>query len=197
MYSANSSWTWCARVRATNVANNQVIISAQYASGAYAVMAFDTSTIKFDYNGTAINFATGITNNTYYHVAIVGSGGAQSLWVNGVQRATGTAAAPAASNMSRFDIGSFGAGFAWITGDIQDVMVWPIAISSEDLKNQWNQRLPVRGSLAAWYPLHPGTGRTIDYSGLGRTLTVSGTVTDSTTPPVAGWAGSELTQLII
>jgi hypothetical protein len=46
--------------------------------------------------------------------------------------------------------------------------------------------LPVHGNnLYAWYPLLQGMSRTVDYSGLGRTLTETGTITVGRGPPVA------------
>lgn len=125
--------------------------------------------------------------NTWYHLTMVRSSTQLlNLYVNGVANAgpstqdvTGrTAATKMALGLSTW------ATTNELNGRIAHVKVWTAALSTAEMVNEMNSVRPVRWTnLWAWYPIIAGD-RTLDWSGNGRSLTETGSVTTSDDPGI-------------
>lgn len=127
---------------------------------------------------------------TWYHLAIVRSGGNLVGYLNGVADTTQSAAA---FTSTRFWLGNSQFTTNNLDGRIAGCLIYEAALTDAEIQQQMRQYAPVRTSnLWAWYPMADNTvaGCAVDYSGNGRNLTTNGTLTLEDGPPVAWKQGA-------
>lgn len=155
-------------------------------SGSYVIFSTDS-------DGTGLSFYSGggsptpiqLTVGTRYFIALAKSSGNVTIYVAAdsatsfTTSSTTSAGSPSPSNVR---LGESVFGGEWLNGVMQNVKVWSgVALTQAEL---WQERLSYRPKrtldLYAWWPLLPGSDaeRGRDYSGRGRNLTVTGTITD-------------------
>jgi hypothetical protein len=119
---------------------------------------------------TAIN---ALTLNTWQHVAATYNGSAMKIYVNGIQvgslNRTG-AIPPSARDLL---IGQCPAAARYMNGSIDEVRIWNIARSAQDISNDRYTELPPQSNLVAYYRMTNGNGSLLsDNSGNGNTATL-------------------------
>jgi hypothetical protein len=98
------------------------------------------STIYFDTGGccdatmrTQINMA-GTDFTAWHHIALVKNGAAKEIWVDGLQRMTGTNTAPITSGFSTMYIGGAAANTGeYVNGDIDDFAIFSSALTPAEI----------------------------------------------------------------
>jgi len=133
------------------------------------------------------------TTGTWYHFALVFTGTALDVYINGAFAYTTAATTSAgAATLSYIRIGSPAAAGVEAKETIQDVVLYTAALTAGQIAGLAAQRLPtVAANLAAQYPLFPsGIGTSLnDYSGNARTLASVGTaVANGSNEPAVPWA---------
>ena len=89
-------------------------------------------------NGTAINGATTIETETWYHAVFTrDSAGAAKIYLNGVQDATGTLDSTAPVN-DNFEIGGSTTLTRWFTGDIPIAKIYNQVLTADEIKQNYN-----------------------------------------------------------
>lgn len=144
--------------------------------GATPFWSIGTSSPDYD---SALTVVAG----TWYHVALVRNGTTKTLYVDGVQQATGTGSETPGPDLliGAFDETSTGNFY----GRLAAVKVWKAVLTLAEIQQESRQVMPVRtATLAAWYPLLSPSAGEIDYSGNAKTLTVTGTPITASGPPV-------------
>lgn len=98
--------------------------------------------------------------NTWYHLAVVKSGGTATLYVNGMAVGTG-AIGTTTTNTNPVYIGARNDALNWMGGRIQDVRIWNVARTQAQIQANRNLKIPPTTSgLVANYYLNEGTGTT-------------------------------------
>lgn len=181
-----TSRTMAAWVRKTT-SSDAGICELNYGGGTWgtsiSTFAGDLFLTEFnDVGGVNVQYTlAGYVVNTWYHLAITYDGTNARFYVNGAlvqTSAWSSAGAPSGTN--------------WVFGqqnvDLQDIAVYNAQLSDAEISQLYRRRLPSRRTnLLAYYPLHPGSGRTVDYSGVGKTLTSAGSPSDTSSAPQANW----------
>lgn len=120
--------------------------------------------------------ATSVTEGAWAYLCMIRNGNTKTLYLNGIQEATGS---DAAAGSTELIIGSFNFGSAaenW-DGGLAAVKVWDgAALTQDEIKTEMHSFLPRRfANLRAFYPMRDvGEDQTDFYTG-GLTLTVTGT----------------------
>ena len=132
--------------------------------------------------GTELNdFTSGVAAaaGTWVHLYFSRSGATKTLWVNGVQVATGS---DAAAGSTTLEIGDWQTGTAPWDGRFSAVKVWDgYAGDIDDAKQEMLQTAPVRlANLRAFYPFDVAS--TADSYTAAQTLTATGTPTSELGP---------------
>jgi hypothetical protein len=150
----------------------------------------DPSAIMYGAIGADNNLAAqSFSTSTWMSVAMTYDGSTYSLYINGNVT---TAAATHSSTVNSIQVGS---AFVSNAFAIQDLMVYGRVLSAVELADASRLRRPLATSLVAWYPFLGGGTRLTDFSGLGRTLSVStGSVSDYATPPGVAWNAPQILQ---
>lgn len=123
-----------------------------------------------------------ISLNTWTHVAMTFSGATIVGYINGAQYGSGGTPTATGISWKRIVVGGF-------NGDAQDAWLFNRVLTAAEVAHLYRQRHPriSRASLVGYWPLAVGGSATADYSGNGRTLTATGTVTDATRSAPVGW----------
>ena len=169
-YTTSSAFTIEAWVKINSLASSINTIVGKKAPGggtsgyAFYINTWGTSDRKVVFEATGGTFisTTSIPNNTWTHVAVsVASGGAATIYINGVSSGTGTVTIP--SNSNSINVGAFGNnGYFYFNGSIDEVRIWNVAKSAAELNN--NKNLDVTGSpnLALYYKFNEGTAALVN-----------------------------------
>jgi hypothetical protein len=128
-------------------------------------------------------FADGgaLTLNAWNHLVLTFTASNMRTYVNGVAQGTSTGATATAIAWNRIVIGGF-------NGDASDAVLYNRELSASEIAALYKTRRPIvdRTGIVGYWPLFAGSSL-VDHSGKGRTLTATGTVTDSTRSVPAGW----------
>ncbi|WP_310594203.1 LamG-like jellyroll fold domain-containing protein [Flavobacterium sp.] len=163
-YTTSSAFTIEAWVKINTSASSINTIVGKKAPGggtsgyAFYINSWGSSDRKVVFEATGGTFisTTSIPNNTWTHVAVsVASGGAATIYINGVASGTGTVTIP--SNSNSINVGAFGNnGYFYFNGSMDEVRIWNVAKSAAELNN--NKNLDVTGSpnLALYYKFNEG-----------------------------------------
>jgi gliding motility-associated-like protein len=169
-YTTSSAFTIEAWVKINSSASSINTIVGKKAPGggtsgyAFYINSWGTSDRKVVFEATGGTFisTTSIPNNTWTHVAVsVASGGAATIYINGVASGTGTVTIP--SNSNSINVGAFGNnGYFYFNGSMDEVRIWNVAKSAAELNN--NKNLDVTGSpnLALYYKFNEGTAALVN-----------------------------------
>jgi len=144
-----------------------------------------------DLNRCSDNFSTGDTDvdagasftlNTWKHIAATFNSSNTTVYVNGAVAATGTGTIGTAKPWVKLVIGGF-------VGDAQDACCFNRVLTAAEIQQLYRRRWPAtsRANLVGHWPLCAGGSRNTDFSGLGSTLTATGTVTDASRTAPVGW----------
>lgn len=146
-----------------------------------ANVRWSIGTSASDFNGTST-----VTAGVWCHVALTRSGNDKTLYLNGVQEASGN---DAAAGNTELMIGSFNAGSAdenW-DGALAAVKIWDAAVLTlDEIKSEMHSFVPMRfANLRAFYPFWSTGDDETDFYTAGQTLTIfSGTPTTAEGPPI-------------
>jgi len=149
--------------------------------------------------GTANSYTTGsaLTNNTWYHVAMVRSSStSMTIYLNGVSDisfANNVGSRAAATHVLIGQVNNFP-----LIGRLAGVKAYTAALSAAEVLAESYSFIPSRwANLWAYLPMW-GASPEVDYSGNDRSFTVVGTLTHEDNPPIgiyppwggcAGWQG--------
>jgi hypothetical protein len=165
-------------------ADTDYIIAGILTSGGLNYTESNNSGSDVSDTGSALSLAT------WYHLAIVRSGGNLVGYLNGVADTTQSAAA---FTSTRFWLGNSQFTTNNLDGRIGGCLIYEAALTDAEIQQQMRQYAPVRtANLWAWYPMADNSvaGCAVDYSGNGRNLTTNGTLTLEDGPPVAWKQGA-------
>lgn len=130
------------------------------------------------------NFLAGPTFslNTWTHVAMTYNATTTVGYVNGAQVASGGIPLTTARPWKRVVIGGF-------NGDAQDAWLFNRVLTAAEVAQLYRQRHPriSRSSIVGYWPLASGGSAATDFSGNGRTLTATGSVTDASRSAPTNW----------
>ena len=154
--------------------------------------------IQTDGTGTRIGLwqadfmttGTNLTVGQWYHLALINSSTACTVYLDGVQDITRAHAAGALTwTQAYFGTNSLATSEA-LNGNIGIIKVWNATLTVAEINAEKHIILPQRyANISGWWPTFPGE-RTLDYSRQGN-LTQVGTVTDEANPPVS-WGASPI-----
>lgn len=151
----------------------------------YLVGVSASGVLQF-WNGSTGGSGSTLTTGTWYHVAmrVNGTGAsAVEVYLNGTLdfTANGNGAATASAIWFANDDAS---SSEWFNGAVAAWKVWDAVLSADEIRIEARQIAPVRfAGLNGFYPLFSITDDEVDYSTLGRTLTVGGTFSSDIGPP--------------
>jgi gliding motility-associated-like protein len=113
--------------------------------------------VVFEATGGTFISTTSIPNNTWTHVAVsVASGGAATIYINGVASGTGTITIP--SNSNTINVGAFGNnGYFYFNGGIDEVRIWDVAKTASEINTFKNSDVRGFANLQLYYKLNEGT----------------------------------------
>ena len=158
----------------------------QLNQGGYAIVIGETL------NDTAIGSTLSL--NTWYHIAWVRASTTNNrLYVNGVIDITDLTTQIGGTTEAGICYYDQALSTLWSDCRIAYSKIWNnVQLSAEEILNEMNSIRPVRtDGLWAFYPHMPDASeRLADYSGNGRTLSQTGTITDEDPPPVSWVVGS-------
>jgi hypothetical protein len=135
---------------------------------------------------TSDNVGSTLTAGVWYHIAWVVSGTtSMSLYVNGVLD-IGPVTVDDAGDALRIGMYRTTNNNENFNGRTNNVQVYDTNLTAAEILQEMHRIRPVRtANLWAWWPMFPGIGeRTLDYSGNGRDLTETGTLSDEVSSPV-------------
>jgi len=138
--------------------------------------------------------ATGsaVSAGVWYHIGIIRGAVAQrtDVYVDGTLQLQLTDDLSWTPDILRFMNDSFD---DWVDGRIQHVKFWEAALTTAELDNERFVAVPQRtANLAGWWPCLDQPTGSEDWSGLGRNLTQTGTLTTEDGPPVSWGVDAEL-----
>src|SRR3990167_4213337 len=146
-----------------------------------------TNTNLLLWDGSGVVNGSNISLGTWYHLALVVEGLATAddalVYLNGVLDITN----PNPSDLSVASLLWLGNTneSQFLNGRIAAVKIYDDILTPAEIINEMRQILPFRtGNLNSFYPLNNISEDEIDFSGLGRTLTVGGTLTTEDGPPI-------------
>lgn len=126
----------------------------------------NSNNIQFVVNSTFLNSSYAIPLNTWTHVAAVYDGANMYVYANGSLVASQPAVISLPTSTDQFNIGSRVGGSEYFTGNIDDVRVWNIARTAEQIAGAMNCELQGNESgLVAYYQFNQGTDQ-VDNSGV-------------------------------
>ncbi|WP_157804982.1 LamG-like jellyroll fold domain-containing protein [Confluentibacter lentus] len=120
-----------------NTNGNNQIIAGQ--NDLYLRLNDATNTISAVVEGTTITSTNAITDGVWTHVAVTTQGGQTVLYINGVQEASD--ASGGITDASNFSIGKATSGTNYFKGEIDEVRVFNVALTSDELKRMVYQEL--------------------------------------------------------
>lgn len=124
-----------------------------------------------------------VSTNTWYHVAIVQSSNSKTLYVDGVQDGSGSDAETNITDLMVAALVDAGGG-TWV-GRLAAIKVFNIAMTIAEIQQERWFYKAVTNAPYSLYPFLSITSDQDDFSGNGRTLTVTGTPTTDLGPPIA------------
>lgn len=149
-----------------DAANGRVMLNIQNdpigALGRYMGIYAEDNCVSIAFSGHRTLCSSTLLTNTWYHVAVIVPSGATTtgqaqIWINGVNQSLSTkAGSPRTLNTEtgHFSIGSTAnAGGAFFNGSIDEVKIWNIALSSEQL-NQSRDYWLYKNNLTNWNYIH-------------------------------------------
>lgn len=140
-----------------------------------------TTLTLFDRN-FANQGATALTVGGWYRAAAVLNGTAWTLHL-GVGGAALTTTTAARAAISAPPVMELARNIDWWNGRVANVKVYAAALSVDECERELQQYQPARTeNLLRWHPFL--TAETVDYSGAGNTLTVSGSPFTEDGPPI-------------
>jgi hypothetical protein len=117
----------------------------------------NSNNIQFVVNSTFLNSSYAIPLNTWTHVAAVYDGANMYVYANGSLVASQPAVVSLPTSTDQFNIGSRVGGSEYFTGNIDDVRVWNIARTAEQIAGAMNCELQGNESgLLAYYQFNQG-----------------------------------------
>ena len=92
------------------------------------------------------------TQNTWYHLALTWDGTTSTLYVDGIEKASGSQSSPAPDSLSRdFIIGAAWNGSSWsVNGLIDEVRIYDRALSEKEVWAAYNSFIPWDGNQAVF-----------------------------------------------
>lgn len=140
------------------------------------------------YNGVSTALGSTPTLNTWFHLAMVVNGtstGNFLTYYNGALDITYDANSGTSTDLILGNSDDPGVA-EWLNGCIAAVKVYDAVLVAAEIAQEMRQYMPFRtASLNSFYPLLSIADDEIDFSGNGRTLTVSGTLATEAGPPIA------------
>lgn len=156
--------------------NNGQILGLRYVSGN---PRFFLGTNNFNFDGSSTLSAT-----TWYHGAYTRSVNTHTGYLNGVQEATGSDNADTSGDLCIGDWDATDNGDEW-QGRFAAVKLWDAALTVAEIQQEMRQYLPHRTTnLLGFFPLTTIGDDEIDFSGNGKTLTVTGSPVTIDGPPI-------------
>jgi hypothetical protein len=130
------------------------------------------------WNGRGLVAGSNLALGTWYHVAMTvsGTGGGQfKVYLNGALDITFDGSPDITPE--RMSLGNDSHN-EWLDGNAANVKIYDAVLTQSEIAQEMTGAAPVRtASLNSWYPIQSATDANIDYSGNGRTLTISGALT--------------------
>lgn len=174
--------------------SNQAIITKRNGSAnqdyVFGVLA---STGQLFISSTGASFATyygsrTVVDSNWHHVAASFDGSTLIFWIDGTQDTPLPASGSLRQSVGPLCVGSYN-NFSsnGANGNIDEVRIWNIARSAAQIKEDFHRHLlGSEAGLRAYYTFDEGVGNfSLDLSGNGNTLTMSGTL-----DPLADWFNS-------
>jgi hypothetical protein len=185
-------------VRKTSSVNNS-LFQISYGSGTWLseISTFGGDLFVTDASsGGSAQYTFTFTVNQWYHIGYTYDGTNKRVYVDGALVSTQAWSSAGAPSGDGWIFGA--ANFTAPDADLQDITIWDVVLTADEIAQLFRQRLPRRrNNLVAHYPLFPDAARTADYSGNGRTLTSAGTPTEATSNPSAPWTGGRPQSIYI
>ncbi|GGD28092.1 choice-of-anchor D domain-containing protein [Hyunsoonleella pacifica] len=153
-----TEFTLSAWIKRDTGTTNASIISKRNAadSEGYDLRINGSGQLEFSVNGGAgtLNTTVAIPENKWHHVAVIYESGTARLYIDGVEAASSTLPAPVATSQ-KFLVAAAD-GFDpnttdYFTGNIDEVRVWDVALSLDQLRYVMNQEIINDSTLALEY----------------------------------------------
>lgn len=183
-----SAWVWVTALPAAGQYRNAFGMNGSMGagvrtSGADSLWFIGTNTNDFD-SSTGL-----VATGTWYHLVLARSGNTKTLYVDGVQRASGSDTEAGNTGLVVGDFTTTGDNTSNWNGRLGAVKVWDgVALTAEELLTERWQYAPHRfANLRAFYPLLSIGEDETDYYVNGLTLTVtqvSGSIATAEGPPI-------------
>lgn len=128
-----------------------------------------------------------ITNNTWYHLAMVRESNASlKLYLNGALDATNTQSVSTRAVAAVVEFLRQGTAFDTGEGRVFGYKEWATSLTAAEILNEMRHIRPCRfPNLNAWHPLTGSASDVGDLSGLARVFNTAGTPTLADNPPVS------------
>jgi len=189
-----NSFTLEAWIKLLPTGSNQAIITKRNGTANQDYVLGATGTQGQLYlSSTGASFATyygsrSVVDSSWHHVAASFDGSTLIFWVDGVQDTSMPASGSLRQSIGSLCVGSYnnfsGNG---ANGNIDEVRIWNIARNATQIRENFHRHLQGNeDGLRAYYTFDEGIGKwSLDHSGNGNTLTMSGTL-----DPIADWFNS-------
>lgn len=156
--------------------------------GCYLNTTGSPDVFDIEFTGGAVAGTTGISTgtSTWYRLALTfnNTSNAYTLYLNGASEATSSAFTGSVT-IGRLTIGNVPQGGAFTNGRLANPKLFTSVLTLAECEHELSQYLPrTFSNLWGWWPSPAGASDLVDYSGNGRDLTASGTLTAADGPPI-------------
>ena len=127
-----------------------------------AVICVDDQNERYDVAST-----TSVNNNIWHHILGVKDGNKYSIYVDGILENTQTNTYPMNGSPYNLHIGHHGAWNEWFEGQIDEVRIWDIVLTKDEIQaNMYKNLTGSENGLVGYWPFNEGLGNiTNDFSG--------------------------------
>jgi hypothetical protein len=138
--------------------------------------AFPNMELYVNPGSNSLYFPTGITQDSWFHVAATYDGGMVHAFINGVEKGSKTPSGTLATTSTTLNVGS-ATNRNYFNGMIDEVRIWNVARSGTQIAQNMSVRLAgTEAGLVGYWRFDEGTGTTArDASGRGHDATLAGT----------------------
>ncbi|UZH55912.1 T9SS type A sorting domain-containing protein [Salinimicrobium tongyeongense] len=125
--------------------------TAALTSGGYDLV-INNGAPTFRWNGNSVSTSYKLSTTRWYHLAVVFKGSSVELFVDGIKVGNATGSKPASNSFpfligAMYDAGNPELPKNYFKGWMEELRVWKIALSTEQIRFMMNQRIEASGSV--------------------------------------------------